>query len=58
MKELLSMKGVSHGEKNGNTFGEDGSLKIVGPEFCRRLKLNFKTCLTVSELIADGILTC
>lgn len=41
MKELLSMKGVFHGEKNGNTFGEDGSLKIVNPGFCRRLNLDF-----------------
>lgn len=41
MKKLLSVKGVFHGEKNGNTLGEDGSLKIVDPEFYRRLKLDF-----------------
>ena len=41
MKELLSMKEVFNGEKSGNAFGEDGSLKIVDIEFCRRLKLNF-----------------
>lgn len=58
MKEPLSMKGVFHGEKNGNTFGEDGILKIVDLEFCRRLKLDFKTSLTVSGLIANGFLTC
>lgn len=31
MKDLLSVKGVFQGEKNGNTFGEDGNLKIVNP---------------------------
>lgn len=41
MKELLSVKGVFYGEKNGSIFGEDGSLKIVNPEFCRRIKLDF-----------------
>lgn len=40
IKQILSMKGVFHGEENGKTFGEDGNLRI-DPEFCRTLKLGF-----------------
>lgn len=38
-EKLLSIKGVSM-EKRMETQ-EDGSLKIVDTEFCRRLKLDF-----------------